>query len=265
LLRSSSPRCVLSRPSPLLRLRSGTAGITAIRRATAARSRSSPTRRSSARVSTRSEPGLPAARPLAAWSARSGAGAGIAMGTGKSADVAAIAAATDSSARSMRSCAATPRGAGWFVSSMGHSPLRRQKPARALRLRPSSRRRLAGRSALRCEAALAGARGQIPFYGLERATGVEPVLRAWKTQHRLLVCSRSVQPRLWNQESTDGSDPARPPESIEDRALVTATVTSASPPDPRAARGARPSALACARRPRPASPRSGARTNVRSC
>jgi hypothetical protein len=67
--------------------------------------------------------------------------------------------------------------------------------------------------------------GRIPLCKWKRATGIEPVLRAWKTPHLLLTCSRQGQPRLRNADSGHSGDLARRDESTQDTALVTATVT----------------------------------------
>jgi hypothetical protein len=61
---------------------------------------------------------------------------------------------------------------------------------------------------------------------LKRATGIEPVLRAWKTRACLPVRSRGVSARLHKAETAGGGDPARRDESTRDTPLVTATVTT---------------------------------------
>jgi len=70
----------------------------------------------------------------------------------------------------------------------------------------------------------------------KRATGIEPVPKAWKTRARLSVRSRGVQARLYTAETEAGGDPARRDESTQDTPLVTATVTTVPLRDPGSAR-----------------------------
>lgn len=68
--------------------------------------------------------------------------------------------------------------------------------------------------------------GRISLCQWKRATGIEPVLRAWKTRACLPVRSHGVSARLYTAETADGGDPARRDESTQDTPLVTATVTT---------------------------------------
>jgi hypothetical protein len=71
-----------------------------------------------------------------------------------------------------------------------------------------------------------GGVGRISLYQWKRATGIEPVLRAWKTRACLLVRSRGVSAMLYTAETAGCDDPARRDESTQDTPLVTATVTT---------------------------------------